>query len=255
MAGPANEAEVTRADRSIKTSVDSLRQTDHRLHRQYRRPLQDLAAGLLPTLHHKTNCCSALFDRNHGPARSSPPKSPPHGWPPPSWTGQHRRLKLVLIGRRATESTTQTLIALSLYHQHLAERAPTNTPECFPPLHQRSATSVARHHEVSHPTRIRGRGCGSSCKRCGPLRSWAGHYLNGTPIDAANVRLLHRARGIRDRDDESVAPTLAELFRKQKKSKRNGPATRDGDFAMTRPVSPNVVKYRRARYSALDRTA
>jgi uncharacterized protein (TIGR00369 family) len=67
---------------------------------------------------------------------------------------------------------------------------------------------------------------------------WLGSELNGTPIDAGQLYdFCSRALGIQDLDDESTAPSLAELFAQVGMR----PGTRDGEFAMTLPVSPAVV--------------
>jgi uncharacterized protein (TIGR00369 family) len=67
---------------------------------------------------------------------------------------------------------------------------------------------------------------------------WLGSELNGTPIDAGQLYdFCSRALGIRDSDEESTAPTLAELFAQIGMR----PGTHDGEFAMTMPVSPAVV--------------
>jgi uncharacterized protein (TIGR00369 family) len=72
----------------------------------------------------------------------------------------------------------------------------------------------------------------------GALRlHWLGAELTGAPIDAAHLYdFCIRALGA----DESVqpeAPTLAELF----KQIGMRPGSRNGEFAMTIPVSPQVV--------------
>lgn len=67
---------------------------------------------------------------------------------------------------------------------------------------------------------------------------WLGSELNGVPIDAGQLYdFASRALGIRDTRDEATRPSLAELFGQIGLRA----ATRDGEFAMTMPVSPHVV--------------
>jgi uncharacterized protein (TIGR00369 family) len=67
---------------------------------------------------------------------------------------------------------------------------------------------------------------------------WLGSELNGTPIDAGQLYdFASRALGIRDTEDETATPTLAELFAQIGMR----PVTHEGEFAMTMPVSPHVV--------------
>lgn len=67
---------------------------------------------------------------------------------------------------------------------------------------------------------------------------WLGAELNGTPVDTGQLYdFCSRALGIRDIDDETGTPSLAELFAQI--GMRAG--SHNGEFAMTMPVSPNVV--------------
>jgi uncharacterized protein (TIGR00369 family) len=67
---------------------------------------------------------------------------------------------------------------------------------------------------------------------------WLGTELNGKPVDAGQLYdFLSRALGIGDTDDETSTPSLAELFAQI--GMRAG--SRNGEFAMTMPVSPHVV--------------
>ena len=67
---------------------------------------------------------------------------------------------------------------------------------------------------------------------------WLGTELNGKPVDDGQLYdFCSRALGIRDTEDEASAPSLGELFALIGMR----PGTRNGEFAMTMPVSPQVV--------------
>src|ERR1700722_12038870 len=154
-------------------------------------------------------------------------------------------LKLVIdrLSQQPESSTQDSLNrALSLYNQHLAEARPREDARVLSPLHQlmRDIVGQGITEGVFNP----GLDVGATAAiimqtMVGAQRlHWLGSELNGTPIDAGQLYdFASRALGIRDSKDEATQPTLAELFAQIGMR----PVTRDGEFAMTMPVSPHVV--------------
>ena len=154
-------------------------------------------------------------------------------------------LKLVIdrLSQQPESSTQDSLNrALSLYNQHLAETRPREYARVLSPLHQliRDIVGQGITEGVFNP----GLDVGATAAiimqtMVGAQRlHWLGSELNGTPIDAGQLYdFASRALGIRDTDDETTTPTLAELFAQIGMR----PVTHEGEFAMTMPVSPHVV--------------
>src|SRR5215469_5093403 len=133
------------------------------------------------------------------------------------------------------ESNTQDSLnrALSLYNQHLAETRPREYARVLSPLHQliRDIVGQGITEGVFNP----GLDVAASAAivmqtMVGAQRlHWLGSELNGTPVDAGQLYdFLSRALGIRDTDDETGPPSLAELFAQI--GLRAG--SRNGEFAM-----------------------
>ncbi|MGO9509643.1 MAG: hotdog fold thioesterase [Mycobacterium sp.] len=240
MAGPGDEAEVTRADRFIKTAVEILGETgrtDFTVQEVVARSKTSLRA-FYQHFSSKDELLLALFDRTMA-------QTAQHWRAEISGLDSTAALKLVLdrIGAQP-ESTTQDSLnrALSLYNQHLAETRPREYARVLSPLHLliRDIVGQGITEGVFNPGLDVGAAAAIVMQTMvGALRlHWLGTELNGTPIDSGQLYdFCSRALGIRDNDDESVAPTLAELFAQIGMR----PGTRDGEFAMTMPVSPNVV--------------
>jgi uncharacterized protein (TIGR00369 family) len=141
------------------------------------------------------------------------------------------------------ESSTQDSLnrAMSLYNQHLAETRPRDYARVLFPLHQLIRDIVQRGvtEGVFRPSLDVGAAAAIVMQTVmGALRlHWLGAELTGAPIDAAQLYdFCIRALGA-DESGEIAAPTLSELF--DQIGLRG--ATHDGEFAMTMPVSPQVV--------------
>jgi uncharacterized protein (TIGR00369 family) len=141
------------------------------------------------------------------------------------------------------ESSTQDSLnrAMNLYNQHLAETRPHDYARVLSPLHELIRDVVLRgitegvfraNLDVGPAAAI------VTQTILGALRlHWLGAELTGAPIDAAHlydfcVRALGTDDGV-----PPVQPTLSELFGQIGMR----PGTRDGEFAMTLPVSPQVM--------------
>jgi uncharacterized protein (TIGR00369 family) len=141
------------------------------------------------------------------------------------------------------ESSTQDSLnrAMSLYNQHLAETRPRDYAKVLSPLHQLIRDIVQRgiSEGVFRPSLDVGAAAAIVMQTVmGALRlHWLGAELTGAPIDAAQLYdFCIRALGADD-GREIAAPTLGELF--DQIGLRG--ATHDDQFAMTMPVSPQVV--------------
>jgi uncharacterized protein (TIGR00369 family) len=141
------------------------------------------------------------------------------------------------------ESSTQDSLnrAMNLYNQHLAETRPRDYARVLSPLHELIRDVVQRGitEGVFRPNLDVGPAAAIVMQTIlGALRlHWVGAELTGAPIDAAHLYdFCVRALGT-DEDVQPAAPTLSELFNQIGMR----PGTRNGEFAMTMPISPQVV--------------
>ncbi len=141
------------------------------------------------------------------------------------------------------ESSTQDSLnrAMNLYNQHLAETRPQDYARVLSPLHELIRDVVQRGitEGVFRPNLDVGPAAAIVTQTIlGALRlHWLGAELTGAPIDAAHLYdFCVRALGADDRE-QLASPSLSELF------SQIGirPGERNGEFAMTLPVSPQVV--------------
>ncbi|CAM3028411.1 TetR family transcriptional regulator [Mycobacterium intermedium] len=242
MAGASDEAEVTRSERFIKTAVEILGETgrtDFTVQEVVARSKTSLRA-FYQHFSSKDELLLALFDRTMVQAADT-------------WRAETQgldstaALKHVLDRVSAQpESSTQDSLnrALSLYNQHLAETRPREYARVLSPLHHliRDIIGQGITEGVFNP----GLDVGAMAAivmqtMLGALRlRWLGTELNGTPVDAGQLYdFCTRALGIRDTDDDSGEPTLAQLFAQI--GLRPAATANDGEFAVTMPVSPQVV--------------
>ena len=236
----ADEAEVPRGDRFIKTAVEILGETgrtDFTVQEVVARSKTSLRA-FYQHFSGKDELLLALFDRTIAQSAQS--------WRTET-TGldSTAALKLVLdrISQQPESSTQDSLNrALSLYNQHLAETRPREYARVLSPLHQliRDIVGQGITEGVFNPGLDVGAAAAIVMQTMvGAQRlHWLGTELNGTPIDAGQLfDFCSRALGIQDTDEASAAPSLAELFAQLGMR----PGSHDGEFAMTMPVSPAVV--------------
>jgi uncharacterized protein (TIGR00369 family) len=141
------------------------------------------------------------------------------------------------------ESSTQDSLnrAMNLYNQHLAETRPRDYARVLSPLHELIRDVVQRGitEGVFRPNLDVGPAAAIVMQTIlGALRlHWLGAELTGAPIDAAHLYdFCIRALGTDD-GVQLAPPTLSELF--DQIGMR--PGARDGEFAMTLPVTPQVV--------------
>ncbi|GAB7142812.1 hotdog fold thioesterase [Mycobacterium riyadhense] len=234
-------AEVTRADRFIKTAVEILGETgrtDFTVQEVVARSKTSLRA-FYQHFSSKDELLLALFDRTIAQSVQV-------------WRAETAgldstaALKLVFdrVGAQP-ETTTQDSLnrALSLYNQHLAETRPREYARVLSPLHRLIHDIVVQ--GITEGVFSPGLDVGAAAAivmqtMVGALRlRWLGTELNGSTIDTGQLYdFCSRALGIRDTDGQSATPSLAELFAQIGMR----PATGHGDeFAMTMPVSPQVV--------------
>jgi uncharacterized protein (TIGR00369 family) len=240
MTGPGDETQVTRGDRFIKTAVAILGETgrtDFTVQEVVARSKTSLRA-FYQHFSSKDELLLALFDRTIAQSAEM-------------WRAETigldstAALKLVIdrISQQPESSTQDSLNrALSLYNQHLAETRPREYARVLSPLHQliRDIVGQGITEGVFHPGLDQGAAAAIVMQTIvGAQRlHWLGTELNGTAIDAGQLYdFCSRALGIRETDEESAAPSLAELFA----AIGMRPGTRNGEFAMTMPVSPQVV--------------
>nr|VTP00366.1 Putative esterase [Mycobacterium riyadhense] len=233
--------EVTRADRFIKTAVEILGETgrtDFTVQEVVARSKTSLRA-FYQHFSSKDELLLALFDRTIAQSVQV-------------WRAETAgldstaALKLVFdrVGAQP-ETTTQDSLnrALSLYNQHLAETRPREYARVLSPLHRLIHDIVVQ--GITEGVFSPGLDVGAAAAivmqtMVGALRlRWLGTELNGSTIDTGQLYdFCSRALGIRDTDGQSATPSLAELFAQIGMR----PATGHGDeFAMTMPVSPQVV--------------
>src|SRR5271169_1038332 len=141
------------------------------------------------------------------------------------------------------ESSTQDSLnrAMNLYNQHLAETRRRDYARVLSPLHELVRDVVQRGitEGIFRPNLDVGSAAAIVMQTIlGALRlHWLGAELTGAPIDAAHLYdFCIRALGTDD-GVELAPPTLSELFSQIGMR----PGARDGEFAMTMPVSPQVV--------------
>lgn len=141
------------------------------------------------------------------------------------------------------ESSTQDSLnrAMNLYNQHLSETRPRDYARVLSPLHDLLRDVIQRGigEGVFRPNLDTGPAAAIVMQTIlGALRlHWLGAELTGTPIDAAHLYdFCVRALGA-DAAVRPETPTLAELFNQIGMR----PGARNGEFAMTIPVSPQVV--------------
>jgi uncharacterized protein (TIGR00369 family) len=141
------------------------------------------------------------------------------------------------------ESSTQDSLnrAMNLYNQHLSETRPRDYARVLAPLHDLLRDVVLRGitEGVFRPNLDVGPATAIVMQTIlGALRLHRlGVELTGAPIDAAHLYdFCVRALGADDAV-QPEAPTLAELFNQIGMR----PGARNGEFAMTIPVSPQVV--------------
>lgn len=166
------------------------------------------------------------------------------------WRAETKRLgstaAIALIIDRISaqpQSSTQDSLnrAMHLYNQHLSETRPRDYARVLSPLHALLRDVIQRGitEGVFRPKLDVGPAAAIVMQTIlGALRlHWLGAELNGAPINSAQlydfcVRALGAEENVRPE-----TPSLAELFN------RIGmrPGTRNGEFAMTIPVSPQVV--------------
>jgi uncharacterized protein (TIGR00369 family) len=240
MAGPNEEGEVTRADRFIKTAVEILGETgrtDFTVQEVVARSKTSLRA-FYQHFSGKDELLLALFDRTIAQSVQI--------WRAETTGLDSTSALKFLIDRisQQPESTTQDSLnrALTLYNQHLAETRPREYARVLSPLHQliRDIVGQGITEGVFNPGLDVGAAAAIVMQTVmGAQRlHWLGTELNGTPVDDGQLYdFCSRALGIRDAEEDTAAPSLAELFALI--GMRAG--TRNGEFAMTLPVSPQVV--------------
>jgi uncharacterized protein (TIGR00369 family) len=241
MADPSNDVAVTRGDRFIRTAVEILGETgrtDFTVQEVVARSKTSLRA-FYQHFSSKDELLLALFDRTIAQSVGT--------WRAET-TGLDSTAALKLVIDRISqqpESSTQDSLnrALTLYNQHLAETRPREYARVLSPLHRliRDIVGQGITEGVFNPGLDVGAAAAIVMQTVmGAQRlHWLGAELNGTPVDTGQLYdFCSRALGIRDTDDESEAPpTLAEIFAQIGLR----PGARDGEFAMTLPVSPSVV--------------
>jgi uncharacterized protein (TIGR00369 family) len=240
MGNPVEEAEITRADRFIKTAVAILSETgrtDFTVQEVVARSKTSLRA-FYQHFSSKDELLLALFERTIAQSVRA-------------WRAETdgldstAALKLVIdrISQQPESSTQDSLNrALSLYNQHLAETRPREYARVLSPLHQliRDIVGQGITEGVFNPGLDVGAAAAIVMQTMmGAQRlHWLGSELISTPIDAGQLHdFCSRALGIRDADEGSATPSLAELFAQIGMR----PGTHNGEFAMTMPVSPQVV--------------
>jgi uncharacterized protein (TIGR00369 family) len=141
------------------------------------------------------------------------------------------------------ESSTQDSLnrAMNLYNQHLSETRPRDYARVLSPLHDLLRDVIQRgvSEGVFRPNLDVGPAAAIVMQTIlGALRlHWLGAELTGSPIDAAHLYdFCVRALGADD-GPQLPPPSLSELFAQIGMR----PGARNGEFAMTIPVSPQVV--------------
>jgi uncharacterized protein (TIGR00369 family) len=236
----ADEAEPTTRDaRFIKTAVEILRETgrtDFTVQEVVARSKTSLRA-FYQHFSSKDELLIALLERTMAQSTQV--------WRDET-TGLDSTAAIKLIIDRISaepESSTQDSLnrAMNLYNQHLSETRPRDYARVLSPLHDLLRDVVQRGitEGVFRPNLDVGPAAAIVMQTIlGALRlHWLGAELTGSPIDAAHLYdFCIRALG-NDDGEQLAAPTLGELFGQLGMR----PGVRDGRFAMTMPVSPQVV--------------
>ena len=236
----ADQAEpTTRAARFIKTAVEILGETgrtDFTVQEVVARSKTSLRA-FYQHFSSKDELLIALLERTMAQSTQA--------WRAET-TGLDSTAAIKLIIDRISaepESSTQDSLnrAMNLYNQHLAETRPRDYARVLSPLHELIRDVVQRGitEGIFRPNLDVGPAAAIVTQTIlGALRlHWLGAELTGAPIDAAHLYdFCVRALGADDAD-QTAAPTLSELFSQIGMR----PGARDGEFAMTMPVSPQVV--------------
>ena len=240
MTGPNDEADVTRGDRFIKTAVAILGETgrtDFTVQEVVARSKTSLRA-FYQHFSSKDELLLALFDRTIAQSVQIVARRNHR-------TGQH-------LGAEAGDRPPQSTTGIEHPGQPQSGAEPLQpapgrdpSPRIRPgalPLHQliRDIVGQGITEGVFNPGLDVGAAAAIVMQTVvGAQRlHWLGTELNGTPIDAGQLYdFCSRALGIRDTDEEAAAPSLAELFAQIGMR----PGTREGEFAMTMPVSPKVI--------------
>src|SRR6202012_5836936 len=236
----AEEAEpTTRAARFIRTAVEILGETgrtDFTVQEVVGRSKTSLRA-FYQHFSSKDELLIALWER--------PRAQSAQAWRAET-TGLDSTAAIKLIIDRISaepESSTQDSLnrAMNLYNQHLAETRPRYYARVISPLHDLLRDVIQRGitEGVFRANLDVGPAAAIIMQTIlGALRlHWLGAELTGAPIDAAHLYDF-AVRALGNDDAVQVAPpTLAELF--DQIGMR--PGTYNGEFAMTIPVSPQVV--------------
>src|SRR5271168_175799 len=235
----ADEAEVTRGDRFIKTAVEILGETgrtDFTVQEVVARSKTSLRA-FYQHFSSKDELLLALLERTMAQSAQA--------WRAET-TGLDSTAAIKLIIDRISaepESSTQDSLnrAMNLYNQHLSETRPRDYARVLSPLHELIRDVVQRGitEGVFRPNLDVGSAAAIVMQTIlGALRlHWLGAELTGAPIDSAHLYdFCIRALGAAD-GAELASPTLSELFSQIGMR----PGARNGEFAMTMPVSPQVV--------------
>lgn len=240
MTAPNDDAEVTRGDRFIKTAVAILGETgrtDFTVQEVVARSKTSLRA-FYQHFASKDELLLALFDRTIAQSVQA--------WRAETAGLDSTSALKLLIDRLSEqpESSTQDSLnrALTLYNQHLAETRPRDYARVLTPLHRLTRDIVGQGitEGVFNP------GLDVAAAAAIVMQTvmgaqrlrWLGSELNGAPVDTGHLYdFCSRALGIRETDEESTVPSLAELFAQIGMR----PGSRNGEFAMTMPVSPQVV--------------
>jgi uncharacterized protein (TIGR00369 family) len=230
---------TTRAARFIKTAVDILGETgrtDFTVQEVVARSKTSLRA-FYQHFASKDELLIALLERTM--ARSA------QAWRAETIGLDSTAAIKLIIDRISAEpqSSTQDSLnrAMNLYNQHLAETRPRDYARVLSPLHELIRDVVQRGiaEGVFRPNLDVGPASAIIMQTIlGALRlHWLGAELTGAPIDSAHLYdFCVRALGADD--GEPIAPpTLSELFGQIGMR----PGTHNGEFAMTMPVSPQVV--------------
>src|ERR1700742_2906770 len=239
MTGPSDETEVTRGDRFIKTAVAILGETgrtDFTVQEVVARSKTSLRA-FYQHFSSKDELLIALLERTTAQAARA--------WRAETVDMDSTAAIKLIIDRISAdpESSTQDSLnrAMNLYNQHLAETRPRDYARVLSPLHELIRDVVQRGvtEGVFRPNLDVGPAAAIVMQTIlGALRlHWLGAELTGAPIDAAHLYdFCVRALGADD-GPQLPLPSLGELFAQVGMR----PGARNGEFAMTIPVSPQVV--------------
>jgi uncharacterized protein (TIGR00369 family) len=239
MAGDDEAEPTTRDARFIKTAVEILRETgrtDFTVQEVVARSKTSLRA-FYQHFSSKDELLIALLERTMAQSTQV--------WRAET-TGLDSTAAIKLIIDRISaepESSTQDSLnrAMNLYNQHLSETRPRDYARVLSPLHDLLRDVVERGitEGVFRPNLDVGPAAAIVMQTIlGALRlHWLGAELTGSPIDAAHLYDFCIRALVNDDGARPDTPTLGELFNLI--GMRAG--ARQGEFAMTIPVSPQVV--------------